>query len=162
MACLVVRTIGSHWIEKFLITLVALQVVICFWEYSYFSTMRLRTWMKFILRKDKQPYILHSYHNGRWRHGDASGQSISSYGINSLAPGFEWNFRYLIFRIISVIGGWDISCELALRWMSLDLTGGQHWFRQWLGAVRQQAITWANVDPNICRHIPLIGHNELT
>ena len=42
--------------------------------------------------------------------------------FNSLAPGkFEWNFRYLIFQIISLIGGWGISCEL-LRWMSLDLT----------------------------------------
>ena len=43
--------------------------------------------------------------------------------FNSFAPGnFEWNFRYLIFQIISVIDGWGISCELALRWMSLDLT----------------------------------------
>ena len=42
--------------------------------------------------------------------------------INSLASGkFEWNFRYLIFQIISVLDGWVISCELALRWMSLDL-----------------------------------------
>ena len=41
----------------------------------------------------------------------------------SLAPGkFEWNFRYLILQIISVIDGWGISCELALRWMSLSLT----------------------------------------
>ena len=24
-----------------------------------------------------------------------------------------------------------------------------HWVRQWLGAIRQQAITWANVDPVI-------------
>ena len=29
----------------------------------------------------------------------------------------------------------------------------QHWFRWWLGAVRQQAITWVNVDPDLCRHI---------
>ena len=43
--------------------------------------------------------------------------------LNSLAPGkFEWNFRYLIFQIISVIVGRVISCELALRWMSLGLT----------------------------------------
>ena len=42
--------------------------------------------------------------------------------VNSLAPGkFEWNFRYLIFQIILVIDGWVISCELALRWMPLDL-----------------------------------------
>ena len=43
--------------------------------------------------------------------------------INLLAPEkFEWNFRYLIFQIISMIDGWGISCELALGWMSLDLT----------------------------------------
>ena len=43
--------------------------------------------------------------------------------VNPLVPGkFEWHFRYLIFQIISVINGWGISCELALRWMLLDLT----------------------------------------
>ena len=47
----------------------------------------------------------------------------STASVNSFAPGkFEWNFRYLIFQIISVIDGWVISCELALSWMSLDLT----------------------------------------
>ena len=25
----------------------------------------------------------------------------------------------------------------------------QHWFRQWLGVIRQQAITWAKVDPDL-------------
>ena len=38
----------------------------------------------------------------------------------------------------------------------------QHWFRRWLGAVRQQAITWANVDPDLCCHLASPGHNELT
>ena len=37
----------------------------------------------------------------------------------------------------------------------------QHWFRWWLGAVRQQAITWANVDPNLCRHMASLGPDEL-
>ena len=37
----------------------------------------------------------------------------------------------------------------------------QHWFRWWLGAVRQQAITWVNVDPDLCRHMVSLGHNEL-
>ena len=37
-----------------------------------------------------------------------------------------------------------------------------HWFRWWLGAVRQQAITWAYVDPNICHYLVSLGHNELT
>ena len=30
-----------------------------------------------------------------------------------------------------------------------------------LGAVRQQAITWANVDPDLWRHIVWLGQNEL-
>ena len=38
---------------------------------------------------------------------------------------------------------------------------GQHWFRQWLGAVRQQAITWTNVDLDPCRHMASIGYKEL-
>ena len=43
--------------------------------------------------------------------------------INSLAPGrYEWNFRLEIFKLISVINGWGIPCEIALRWMSLYLT----------------------------------------
>ena len=37
----------------------------------------------------------------------------------------------------------------------------QHWFRYWLGAVRQQAITWANVDSDPWRHMTSLGHNEL-
>ena len=31
----------------------------------------------------------------------------------------------------------------------------------WLTAIRQQAITWANVDPELCHHMVLLGHNEL-
>ena len=38
----------------------------------------------------------------------------------------------------------------------------QHWFRLWLGAVRQQAITWANVDPVLCHRMASLGHHELT
>ena len=38
----------------------------------------------------------------------------------------------------------------------------QHWFRKWPGAVRQQAITWASVDPDLCRQMASLGHNELT
>ena len=37
----------------------------------------------------------------------------------------------------------------------------QHWFRWWLGAVRQQANTWANIDPDLCRHMASLGLNEL-
>ena len=50
---------------------------------------------------------------------------------------FEWNFRYLIFQIISVIDGWGISCELALRWMSLDLTDDKSTLVQVMAWCRQ-------------------------
>ena len=30
-----------------------------------------------------------------------------------------------------------------------------------VGAIRQQAITWANVDPNLCHHMAWLGLNEL-
>ena len=46
--------------------------------------------------------------------------------FNSLAPGkFEWNSRCVIFKQISVIDGWGISCEIALIWMSLDFIDDQ-------------------------------------
>ena len=37
----------------------------------------------------------------------------------------------------------------------------QHWFRKWLDAIRQQAITWTNVDPELRCHMVSLGHNEL-
>ena len=53
--------------------------------------------------------------------------------------------------------------ELPLRWLTRNsLVMSQHWFKLWLGAIRQQAITWANVDPDVCRHLASLGHNELT
>ena len=39
--------------------------------------------------------------------------------------GFEWDFRYVIFKWTLVIDGWGISCEVALIWMSLDFTDDQ-------------------------------------
>ena len=37
----------------------------------------------------------------------------------------------------------------------------QWWLRWWLGAIRQQAITWANVDPDLCHHMASLSQNEL-
>ena len=43
--------------------------------------------------------------------------------FNSLAPGrFQWNLRKIIFKLILVTDGCDISSEIALRWTSLDLS----------------------------------------
>ena len=55
-----------------------------------------------------------------WASEKASNELVT---FNSLSPGkFEWIFRYVIFKRILVTDGWGISCEIALIWMSLDLT----------------------------------------
>ena len=60
--------------------------------------------------------------------------------VNSLAPRrFQWNLRKTIFKLLLVTDGYDISREIALRW-----------------------TIWANVDPDPCRHMTSLGHNELT
>ena len=58
--------------------------------------------------------------------------------INSLAPGeFEWNFRYVIFKRILVIDGWDVSCEITVIWMSLNFTDDQSTVVQVMAWCRQ-------------------------
>ena len=48
---------------------------------------------------------------------------VSIHPVNSLAPGgFVTKFRHVIFKLILVIDGWAISCEIALIWLSLDLS----------------------------------------
>ena len=62
----------------------------------------------------------------------------SGSSLKSLTPGkFEWYFRYQTFQIISVINGWGISCELALRWTSLDLTDDKSTLVQVMAWCRQ-------------------------
>ena len=67
-----------------------------------------------------------------------SGTYLNQCWLNSLAPGkFEWNFRHVIFKQIWVIGGWGISCEIALVWMSLDFTDDQSTLVQVIAWCRQ-------------------------
>ena len=39
-----------------------------------------------------------------------------------LSRRFDWNLRLAIFKLILIINGWGIYCEIVLMWMSLDLT----------------------------------------
>ena len=36
----------------------------------------------------------------------------------------------------------------------------QHWFRQWVDAIRQEAVTGATVDPSLCHHMASLGHSH--
>ena len=42
-----------------------------------------------------------------------------------------------------------------------SLMRNQYWFRQRLGAVRQQAITFTNIDPDLYLFMALSSHSEL-
>ena len=59
---------------------------------------------------------------------------VQRISINSMVPGkFQWNFRYVIFKWILVID----ACEIALIWMSLDLTDDQSTLVQVMAWCRQ-------------------------
>ena len=60
---------------------------------------------------------------------------------------------------------WHTFCETDLKWSEchiIPMIINQHRFRICLGATRQQAITWANVDPDLYCYIVSLGHQELT
>ena len=61
--------------------------------------------------------------------------------------------------------GGGMSFEIALRWLSLDLTGDQI-IQLFLGSGLVQsgnkAISWANVDPVLGHHMASLGTDELT
>ena len=44
------------------------------------------------------------------------------------------------------------------HWASLKKS--QHWYRLWLGAVRQQAMIWSKVDWDPCRHSASLSYDE--
>ena len=81
--------------------------------------------------------------------------------FNSLASGrCGRNFKSIIFKLIIHSSSLGTVKLLSGERHRNSLVGSRHWFRYWLGVIRHQAITWANVDPNLCRHIPSLGHNE--
>ena len=66
-------------------------------------------------------------------------------------------FDDVIMKLIS----WALSLKSVLSERhKIPLMISQHWFRQWLGAVRHQAITCANVDTDLRRHMVSLSPNE--
>ena len=57
-------------------------------------------------------------------------------------------------KLILSFDGWNISCEIALGRLSMDFTDDKLTLVQVMAwCRRKQAITWANVHPDICRHM---------
>ena len=73
---------------------------------------------------------------------------------------FKEIFRKVIFQLILVIIAWNISYKIVLKWMPMDFTNGKSNIGSGNGLVLS-GITWVNVDPDLCRHMASLGHNEL-
>ena len=54
-----------------------------------------------------------------------------------------------------------VQMNLLNEYQRIALVISPHWSRQELCAVRQQALSRANVDQNLCPHMPSLGHNEV-
>ena len=60
-------------------------------------------------------------HTNAWLNRNKTKHNKTGRIFNSLAPGtFKFNFRWVIFKLILVKGGWGISYEIFLRLMPLD------------------------------------------
>ena len=85
-------------------------------------------------------------------------QKLTHWPLGDLDAILKLQFSILFYWLVSshrlMIMPWD-ECQGTSPMIS------QQWFRQWLGAVRHQAIAWANVDIVPCRHMASPGHNEL-
>ena len=81
--------------------------------------------------------------------------------VNSLAPGVMWQWFYdprtHVTDLVHKRFLWNSSAYHITHLMI-----SQHWFRQWLGAVRQKAFNWANIDRYLRRHRAFQCHNEIT
>ena len=53
----------------------------------------------------------------------------------------------------------SIPFVILMGWMST--IPSQHCFGKWICIIRQQAITLANVEPDIYRHMASLNHSEL-
>ena len=85
---------------------------------------------------------------------------IVSLAINALAIG-RCNVRRLIYSNtwISSWGLLVIMLSGKSHWTLLMIN--QHWFREWLSAIKQQGIIEANVDPHMCHCMALPDYDQL-
>ena len=93
-----------------------------------------------------------------WRHTETACHYMNSLALGDFNGILKVWFSNSLYRIFA--WAWNVKL-LADECHRTSLMRSQYRFRWWLGAVRQQAITWANVDPYLRCHMALLGHSEL-
>ena len=100
---------------------------------------------------------------GQWVKWQQLVLHCSTTWVNSSVPGrFEWHLRKVIFKIISVIGGWGNHSRNCPQ---INVTGPWRWQVNIIsdnGFVpsgnNSQATTWADVDLVLCCLLPYAGN----
>ena len=97
-----------------------------------------------LIRKNRECYL-------NWDHCHGNGSS-THWPMENVVVVRNVCFSNSLYRVVHV--SWALAVKL-LSWrrMPQTLMCSQHWIRQGIGAVRQQAITWANVDPDLWHHM---------
>ena len=77
----------------------------------------------------------------------------------------KFDFKSIIFKLIIQNSISGTCCEIALRQIPQYLTNEKSTVVQvmaWYCHDRQQAISWANADPDLCNYMMSLEHNVLT
>ena len=70
---------------------------------------------------------------------------------------------YFFPNSLYIFISWALPVKLVLSdYHGPQLMISQYCFRYWLGAIWHQAITWTNIEPDLCCPRPSLGHNKLT
>ena len=102
------------------------------------------------------------HYNLYWLHS-LSAWHIQGHGFTHWHMG---NFNKILDKWFPCSLKWLMAEKCFVRLLSDDfkwtsILTRQHWFREWLCAIRQQAISWTNVDQYLCHHMASLGHPEL-
>ena len=85
--------------------------------------------------------------------------------IGCLIHGIPWlvlDAKYMVVNLVLVIDGWSISCEITLRWLSLDLTDDKSSLVQIMTWCCQATRHYPNqCCSHVCHRIVSLGQNEL-
>ena len=73
----------------------------------------------------------------------------------------HWGLEIIIHMLSDCIDTFFFKNFPQMCFKAHKLVQIEHWFREWLGAVRQQAISWTTVDKYPWCHIWYPGFNEL-
>ena len=83
---------------------------------------------------------------------------LTHWPLGDVVVTIKVQFSNLLYRLVA----WQLIVKsLSGTCHKTSLMISQYWFRLCLDAVRQQAITWTNVEPGLCKHMASPDHNEL-